>query len=193
MGEPMRTDFEIEPQDHAKDHPRHFLLRQTPFLAALLFTLLGVGYTSVARRPLTGYWEFMALFMAAVCVSAGWRRAQRHDAVVQLIWTQAVHWGVFLIAMNLVLLPSVQKMTDADTIGLMLLLLLALATFISGIHLLSWQICVVGALMALGVPGIAWLENSALLLALGAMVLVGFIIFVWWRSRSGGSSSALDD
>jgi hypothetical protein len=66
----------------------------------------------------------------------------------------------------------------------MLLLLLALATFISGIHLLSWQICVLGVLMALGVPGIAWLENSALLLAFGAFAVVGFAGFIWWRSRS---------
>jgi hypothetical protein len=149
-----------------------------------LFTVAGVGYTSVARQPLTGYWEFMALFMCAVCVNAGWTHARAKDSVIQLVWQQAVHWSVFLVAMNLVLLPSVQKMTDADTIGLMLLLLLALATFISGIHLLSWQVCVLGVLMALGVPGIAWLENSALLLAFGAIALVGFAGFIWWRSRN---------
>jgi hypothetical protein len=180
MIDSAKAKFEFDPPEHAS----HFWLRQIPYLAALLFTLVGVGYTSVSRQPLTGYWEFMALFMCAVCVNAGWTHARGKDALVQLVWTQAVHWGVFLVAMNLVLLPSVQKMTDADTIGLMLLLLLALATFISGIHLLSWQICVLGVLMALGVPGIAWLENSALLLAFGAVALVGFAGFIWWRSRN---------
>ncbi|SFK69074.1 hypothetical protein [Methylocapsa palsarum] len=179
MIEPVNANYEFDPPEHAK----HFWLRQIPYLAAFLFTLIGVGYTSVARQPLTGYWEFMAMFMCAVCVNAGWTRAHKKDAVGQLVWTQVVHWGVFLVAMNLVLLPSVQKMTDADTIGLMMLLLLALATFISGIHLLSWQICVLGVLMALGVPGIAWLENSALLLVFGAVSLAGFAGFIWWRSR----------
>jgi hypothetical protein len=35
-----------------------FLLRQAPYLVALLLALAGVAYTNIARQPLTGYWSF---------------------------------------------------------------------------------------------------------------------------------------
>jgi hypothetical protein len=41
------------------------------------------------------------------------------------------------------------------------LTVLALGTFTAGIHIASWCICLVGVVLALGVPAIAWLEQSA--------------------------------
>ena len=78
-----------------------------------------------------------------------------------LVWTQALHWLAFLIAMNLVLLPTVQRMMDAEATSFAILMLLALGTFTSGVHILSWQICLLGLVMAVGVPASAWMERSA--------------------------------
>ena len=36
-------------------------LRELPYAAVLILTLLGVAYTSFTRRPMTGYWEFLVL------------------------------------------------------------------------------------------------------------------------------------
>ena len=55
-----------------------FWIKELPFLVILALTLGGVAYTSMARRPLVGYWEFMAVFIAVVCIAAGWPHA--HDA-----------------------------------------------------------------------------------------------------------------
>ncbi|MGA8690491.1 MAG: hypothetical protein WB662_11440 [Methyloceanibacter sp.] len=78
-----------------------------------------------------------------------------------MVWTQALHWLAFLIAMNLVLLPTVQRMMDAEATSFAILMLLALGTFTSGVHILSWQICLLGLVMAVGVPASAWMERSA--------------------------------
>ena len=50
----------------------------------------------------------------------------------------------------------------------------------AGVHAEAWQVCVVGALLALAVPAVAWVEQSALLFVLLA-VLVAFVIasLVW--------------
>jgi hypothetical protein len=74
--------------------------------------------------------------------------------------------------MNIVLLPNVQRMLSAPATGLALLMLLALGTFVAGVHV-SWQICVLGIIMVLCVPAIAWLAESALLLVLGVVVVIG--------------------
>ena len=59
--------------------------------------------------------------------------------------------------------------------------LLSLGTFTAGVHVLSWQICLLGLIMALGIPAIAWIENSALLVVLVVGAVVGIVAVFWWR------------
>ncbi len=64
-------------------------------------------------------------------------------------------------------------MMDAEATSLAILTLLALGTFTAGVHILAWQICLAGVIMAVGVPASAWLDRSALLLGLGAFGSLG--------------------
>ncbi|MEJ0093648.1 MAG: hypothetical protein WDN46_09465 [Methylocella sp.] len=170
-----------------------FWLRELPYLVVLCLTLIGIAYTSVSRHPLVGYWEFMALVIGIAVVSTAWAESGDRRARLRLIVTQALHWLSFLIAMNLALLPSVQRLLNPEATGLTVLLLLALGTVTAGITILSWQICFIGVAMALAVPGIAWLQQSAIVVVLGVVVaLIGVgIVYSWHRSarRSEGLSS----
>jgi hypothetical protein len=87
------------------------------------------------------------------------------------------------VAMNLLLLSGVASLLSPDATGLTILTLLALGTFVAGVHIEAWQICVLGMVMGLGVPAIAWIERSALLLLLlvVALALVGAAL--WWGAR----------
>jgi hypothetical protein len=87
-----------------------------------------------------------------------------------------------------VLMPNVQRMLNAPATGLALVMLLALGTFVAGVHV-SWHICVLGIIMALCVPGIAWLEESALLLVLGVVSLIGIGMTFRWRLSGGHTST----
>lgn len=177
-----------EPDYHepVKAHAHYsFWIAELPYLAVLVMTLAGVGYISMFRQPLVSYWEVLAVFTGVVCVAAGWSHAHDSKARWHLVWTQALHWAAFLAAMNLVLLPSVQAIADTDTTSLTILLLLALGTFIAGVHIGSWRTSANGVVMALGVPAIAWLDQSALLLALIVVAVAGSAAaFFWWRHSS---------
>jgi hypothetical protein len=72
-------------------------------------------------------------------------------------------------------------MVPSPATSLALLLLLALGTFLAGIHV-SWQICVLGVVMALLVPAIAWLKGSALFLVLAIAAGIG-LGSMFWRRR----------
>jgi hypothetical protein len=61
--------------------------------------------------------------------------------------------------------------------------LLALGTFTAGIQVLSWQVCLLGVIMALGIPAIAWIENSALLVVLIAGAVIGIVVVTWLYRR----------
>jgi hypothetical protein len=169
---------------NTSEHSRlKFWLRELPHAVVWVLTIVGVAYTSFARRALIGYWEFLAVLVAILCVVSGWSHAQGRRERVRLIWTQALHWLAILGAMNLILLPTVQTMLNADATGLAILMLLALGTFIAGVHALDWQVSLLGLVMALCVPGIAWLERSALLVALIVVGVAGLALVVWLRLR----------
>ncbi|MFY9695846.1 MAG: hypothetical protein WA776_13320 [Xanthobacteraceae bacterium] len=158
-----------------------FWIRELPFALVLILTTIGVAYTSFSKKPITGYWEILAPLIALVCVGAGWDHANDNAKKIRLIVTQALHWIAFIVVMNLMLLASVQRAFSASATGLAIFTLLALGTFTAGVHVLSWQVCLLGLVMALGIPAIAWIENSALLLVLVAGVVVAIVAVFWWR------------
>lgn len=176
---------ELEETQKAAGHLVHsrvarFWLRELPYIAVLVLTILGVAYTSVSHQPLIGYWEFLAVAVGLACITTGWLHIHDPKARFRMVWTQALHWLAFLVAMNIVLLPDVQIMLSAPATGLSLLMLLALGTFVAGVHV-SWHICALGIAMALFVPAIAWLTESSLFLVLGSVALIGVGMTFWWR------------
>jgi len=184
VAEPIPVAGEPEPGGRGGS----LLLRELPYAVVLVMTLIGVAYTSAAREPLILYWEILALTVFVVCISAGWKSAQAREARLRMLWTQALHWGAFLAAMNIVLLPGVQRVLTASATGLTLLMLLALGTFVAGVHL-SLRICLLGLTMALAVPAVAWLKQSALFLLLAAVVAVAIVLAIWWLSSGGREST----
>jgi hypothetical protein len=160
-----------------------------PYIAVLALTLLGAAYTGVLHQPLIGYWEFLAVVTGLVCVTTGWLHIHDPKPRFRMVWTQALHWLAFLVAMNIVLLPDVQAMLNAPATGLTLLMLLALGTFVAGVHV-SWHICALGIAMALFVPAIAWLTESSLFLVLAAVALIGVAMTFWWRMSGERTSTA---
>ncbi len=161
----------------------NFWIRELPFSLVLILTTVGVAYTSFSKKPITGYWEILAPLIALVCVGAGWQSANDNSKRLRLVVTQALHWIAFLLVMNMMLLASVQRDFSASATGLAIFTLLALGTFTAGVHVLSWQVCLLGLIMALGIPAIAWIENSALLLVLVAGAIIGIAAVFWWYFR----------
>jgi hypothetical protein len=155
-------------------------LKELPYGVVLVLTLVGVGYTSFTKRPTIAFWEFLVPVTGVLCIWSGWRSAREKKEEFRLIWTQVAHWLAFFAAMNLLLLPSVQDMVNADATGLAILLLLALGTFVAGVHIPAWQVCILGIVMALFVPVIAWIEEAALIVLLALIVLIGAGTMFWW-------------
>jgi hypothetical protein len=160
-----------------------FLFRELPYSIVLVLTLLGVAYTSFSQHPIVAYWESLVPVIGFTCILSGWRHAPDRNSRLRLIWTQALHWAAFLAAMNLLLLPSVQNLLNSNATGLAIMLLLALGTFVAGVHILAWRICLLGVVMALCVPAIAWIEESALIVFLGVIALAGIGLTLWWMFR----------
>ena len=186
------TNADSGPQAAPRDSSLRasFWIRELPYILVFILTIFGVAYTSYTKKPILGYWELLAPVIALVCIGAGWRRAPERSARVHLIWTQALHWGAFLLVMTLMVVSEVQRILSAGATGLAILTLLALGTFTAGVHVMSWQVCLLGLVMALGVPAIAWVEQSALIVMLIVLAVVGIGAVVWWHWRENRQASS---
>jgi hypothetical protein len=174
------SDFE-ESKTVIADRPEwgSFLRRQLPYISVLGLAIVGVAYTNMAHQPLVGYWEFLALATGVVCVVAEWPKLDEGQGRLRLVWTQSVHWVAVLAAMNIMLLSGVQQFVPAPATSLVLLLLLALGTFLAGLNLSLLPICFLGLALALAVPVVSWLKQSVLFLVLIAVFLVGVAVTLW--------------
>jgi hypothetical protein len=197
------SEIESERNDGTESHSTHsgavhFLWQQLPYIAALVLAIAGVAYTNASHQPLVRYWEFLALAIGVVCVISKWPEIDGRHARWRLIWTQALHWVAVLVTMNIMLVSGVQQLLPSPATSLVLLILLALGTFLAGVSLLSLQIAFLGLAMGLAVPAISWLQQSVIFFLLGAVLLIGLGITFWLsqdrrpRATPAGSKSQME-
>jgi hypothetical protein len=170
-----------------------FLWQQLPYIVALVLAIAGVAYTNASHQPLVRYWEFLALAIGVVCVINKWPEIDGKQARWRLIWTQALHWVAVLVTMNIMLVSGVQQLLPTPATSLVLLILLALGTFLAGVSLLSLQIAFLGLAMGLAVPAISWLQQSVIFFLLGAVLLIGLGITFWLNQGRRPSATHADN
>ena len=160
------------------------LIDNLPYVAIIVLGLVGISWANISSTPTATYWVILTPFIALICIIAGWRRTASGARLAMAV-TQVLQWIALLIAMYLLTVSDVQRSFNANAIGLMLLTVLALGVFVSGLHLRSWKLCLTGAFLAGSVPAIAWIQHAALLLLLiGAALIALLFVYRWIRDRA---------
>jgi len=165
---------------------RSWLLRDLPYAIMLALALGGIVLTAFRGPTPYFYWMALAPIYGLISVIAGWRRLDTGRERLQLVVTQALHWLAFVGAMWLMFLPQVRGIENDNATTLTLLILLALGTFVAGVHARAWRVCAVGGFLALAVPAVAWIQESAALLLVVAVLAAVVGIVFWWMWRHEG-------
>ena len=152
-------------------------------VASLALAVGGLVLTSFRGTTTYYYWMALAPAYGLISIVSGWRHADTGAARLQLIVTQSLHWLAFVGAMWLMFLPQVRGVDSDNATSLTLLILLALGTFVAGVHAQVWRICVVGIFLAAAVPAVAWIQESAMLLLVSALLLAAAAAVLWWLWR----------
>ena len=168
-------DFDEDTRSEKRSSLRSIVARDWPYVLMLTLAIFGVAYTNFARQAMTGYWIVLAPVFGLICVAARWRQLESSRSQVKLIVTQALHWAAVVFAMYLVFVADVKQMMSDFASSLMVLTVLALGTFTAGIHVGAWRICLIGIVLGLGVPAIAWFEERTLLILLLTLLLFAAI------------------
>ena len=168
---------------------RHWLLRDLPYAAMLALALGGLVLTSFRGAATYYYWMALAPIYGVIVIASGWRQLDTGGERFRLIMTQALHWLAFLVAMWLMFLPEVRGVVNDNAASLGLLILLALGTFVAGLHAHVWRICLVGVFLAVSVPAVAWIQESAMLILVVVLLVVVVGFAFWWMWRREGRAA----
>jgi hypothetical protein len=138
----------------------------------LVLSVVGVALSSIMSGRVLLYWEVVVPIFALCCFFARGPFPNSQERI-KAIRQDALHWIAVFLSMHLLILP----MLNVDAIALMLLTVLGLGLFTAGNQIGSWRIALVGLLLGAAVPGMAWIQRSALLMALGVIGVICFAIF----------------
>jgi hypothetical protein len=159
------------------------LLAEVPYFAIVVIGIVGVSWTNVLGVSVATYWVTMTPIAALLCVSVGWVHLPRGRRRFEMVAIQLGQWVAFLVAMYLIHVSNVDGLVTHDALGSILLTLLALGVFISGLDLRTWRLCVAGAFLALAVPFVAWFADAALFIFLIGVVLIALGLLIWWSAH----------
>jgi hypothetical protein len=163
-----------------------FVRRELPYVVMIVLAVVGVAYTSLLPNVSLVYWQILAIIYCLICIFVEWPRLPGlgRDRL-QLIMTQVLHWGAFLLAMRLLFLPTLQKNLTSELTGLVLMYVLALSTFLAGIYI-NWRLAVVGIFLWFSLVAIAFVAlSNVLVVVMGIVVVAGF----WLWHRFGGETA----
>lgn len=174
------TPMDIEPQPTGK---AGFWAAQAPYIVMLLMVFAGMVLTSLSPGASAIYWQITALVFAGICIVSEWGTHAYKSEKFGMAARQALHWLVIIVAMRALFYHDVMSAMTPMALGLAVLGLLAIGTLLAGVHLVSWQIGLVGILLALSLPGVLWLERISLLLTAAAITIAAIAAVYFWQKR----------
>ena len=131
----------------------------------VIFCLVGIAVTDFSPQDAFMYWMAMIFVFGFAAMIAGWHNARRHfdpngegNEVRELFKMQSLHWlGSLVAVLCLFSFVEAGHMTQEAT-GLMVLLILALTTFLDGIRI-GWRFSLTGMYLAAAVVAANLLES----------------------------------
>ena len=113
----------------------------------VLLSIVGIGITDFSPLLSHWYWLAMVIVIGIACIVMEWSRARKMGLNATTIVKKEVFiWLSVLVAVNLVYFLFHSGRLDSENTGLVILLILALATFLAGLRQ-DWRLCLLGVLL----------------------------------------------
>ncbi len=152
-------------------------------LTLMALSAIGIGVTNFKPVESFWYWAAMAPVFGLVSIYIGWSKARRRgEGMSRIIWVQVLHWvGLFAAIVLIYFLFRRTGRIDYNQLALMSLLVLALTTFLAGVHF-DWRFMIVGAVLGVCVAGAAFVEQVLWVIVIPIVAALALIVFWWKRS-----------
>lgn len=158
-------------------------ITQGVFVVLVIFALIGVVIADISPSDAHGYWVFTLGVFAAAAIYCGRKQTDMDGEPVRgFFMKQVIHWIGALVAILCVYTLLHTGRINFEEAGLIMLLVLALASFLAGTHV-GWRFYVLGALLAGATVAAAYIEEFMWVIILLAVAIVA-LTFYWSKRNS---------
>ena len=113
----------------------------------VLLAIVGIGITDFSPLLSHWYWLAMVVVTGIACIVMEWSRTREKGlSATSLVKNEVLIWLSVLVAVNLVYFLFHSGRLDSENTGLVILLILALATFLAGLRQ-DWRLCLLGVVL----------------------------------------------
>jgi hypothetical protein len=157
------------------------LIVSLPYMALYIATIVLTAITDSEPERATELWKWFMPFVALVSLIGGWRISgdSAKDRAIY-IGKQVLYWGAVLLVIDLLFRGDTPHFLNAESQGFVVAYILGLAALLSGIYT-DWKMSVFGAFLIASTIGIAFLDDNAVLLSVGAVAVAGIAITLLMR------------
>ncbi len=152
-----------------------WLLRESPHIAMLVLAVVGISFPV----PVT-YWLIITPVFAVISIISGWRHFGSPQDHLRMVALQVLSWSALVLAIYALYNDGSEGVLNANALSLAMITILALGTFLAGLHAHSWRTCVVGMILFVAVPVLGWLDQTSILLFIGALIIVAIAGGTWF-------------
>jgi hypothetical protein len=170
----------VEPSfyDRAVSAVKSFQTEEIIFFGVIFLSLIGVGVTDYAPMQSWSYWLFMIAALATSAVVIEKILLHRKNvSFLELVGTQLMHWGAALVAVLLSFSFVKTGRITYEGAGLVILLILLLATFLDGYHV-GWRFYLAGVFLGVTTVFAAFFEQFMWVLFVIGIMSVVFAIYL---------------
>ncbi len=170
---------ETAPAKTKSPHP--WRMRAIVALAMIILSFVGLVVSDVRREGAWNYWRIMVPVFALLCLFLSWYlRRRKHALTTATIWHELAQWLGLALAVYLVSVFVGVGLIGRFQAGLVILILLALTTFVTGIYI-EPTFLVIGLLLGLFAAGAALLAAYLYTVMLPITLVVA--AFLFWMVR----------
>jgi hypothetical protein len=153
------------------------------FVVLLVLAISGAALSQLEDRGGRFYWSALVLIYAAASIGRSWLQARGEGASAWgMIRSQVLHWLGALAAIQIVLLFDYEGITDRGPAADYSLLLLALSTFLAGVHF-NWTFLLLGSILAVIAVALGFLDQLSIFLV--TVPLAVLAIWIVYRRKFG--------
>lgn len=159
------------------------------FAVLMFLSILGVGITDAFEQLSHWYWLAMVPVFFSACLYLEWQASIESGVASRtIIIKQVQHWLGLLGAVYLAFFLRQIGSLDNQTTGLILLLLLALTTFLAGVNM-GWMFRLLGIFLGLCLILVAYMEHY-----IGFVIAIsGMMLFLYrYLSKAAALLTAAD-
>jgi hypothetical protein len=170
------------------------VLRQLLIVGALgVLIMVGLFLANYSPNWADWYWSAMFPIFGLVCLSHQLEAGKTHGmSAWQLPLQQALHWLGPIVAVRIIFLQLARGQMAADSVALMILLVLAVTAYLAGIHF-DRSFVWVSIVLTLAALGGTEIETYLWLIVVLGVLLVALIVFstlLMRRRTTAGATSA---